>query len=142
MKGIAVGPVYMAAELDAAAAGIPRADRHGQHVSVAEGLSKPGHHLHAAVPDRRRRIDSTGTGVLVGVWHRVRATDASLALAAPSRQASNAPVMAAGRVATSSTRPPTSTAPPGIIDSQSLPIVYAQVASAYRRSRNTARRTG
>jgi anti-sigma B factor antagonist len=32
-------------------------------------------------------IDSTGTGVLVGVWHRVRATDASLALAAPSRQA-------------------------------------------------------
>ena len=34
-------------------------------------------------------IDSTGTGVLVGVWHRVRATDASLALAAPSRQASS-----------------------------------------------------
>jgi anti-sigma B factor antagonist len=32
-------------------------------------------------------IDSTGTGVLVGIWHRVRATDASLALAAPSRQA-------------------------------------------------------
>ncbi len=32
-------------------------------------------------------IDSTGTGVLVGVWHRVRATNVSLALAAPSRQA-------------------------------------------------------
>jgi anti-sigma B factor antagonist len=32
-------------------------------------------------------LDSTGTGVLVGVWHRVCATDASLALAAPSRQA-------------------------------------------------------
>jgi anti-sigma B factor antagonist len=32
-------------------------------------------------------IDSTGTGVLVGVWHRVRATDGALALAAPSRQA-------------------------------------------------------
>ena len=32
-------------------------------------------------------IDSTGTGVLVGVWHRVRATDGTLALAAASRQA-------------------------------------------------------
>lgn len=32
-------------------------------------------------------IDSAGIGVLVGVWHRVRATDASLALAAPSSQA-------------------------------------------------------
>ncbi|MDX6338234.1 MAG: anti-sigma factor antagonist [Streptosporangiaceae bacterium] len=31
-------------------------------------------------------IDSTGIGVLVGVWRRVRATDGSLALAAPSRQ--------------------------------------------------------
>jgi anti-sigma B factor antagonist len=31
-------------------------------------------------------IDSTGTGVLVGVWHRVRSTAGSLALAAPSRQ--------------------------------------------------------
>jgi anti-anti-sigma factor len=30
---------------------------------------------------------STGTGVQVGAWHRVRATDATLALAAPSRQA-------------------------------------------------------
>jgi anti-sigma B factor antagonist len=34
-----------------------------------------------------RFIDSTGIGVLVGVWHRVRATQARLALAAPSRQA-------------------------------------------------------
>lgn len=33
-------------------------------------------------------IDSTGTGVLVGVWHRVRATNGMLAVAAPSRQAS------------------------------------------------------
>jgi anti-sigma B factor antagonist len=33
-------------------------------------------------------IDSTGVGVLVGVWHRVRGTDC-LALAAPSRQARN-----------------------------------------------------
>ncbi len=32
-------------------------------------------------------IDSTGTGVLVGVWHRVRATNGLLAVAAPSRQA-------------------------------------------------------
>ena len=32
-------------------------------------------------------IDSTGVGVLVGVWHRVRATEGCLALAAPSRQA-------------------------------------------------------
>jgi anti-sigma B factor antagonist len=32
-------------------------------------------------------IDSTGTGVLVGVWHRVRATNGMLAVAAPSRQA-------------------------------------------------------
>jgi len=32
-------------------------------------------------------IDSTGTGVLVGIWHRVRATNAGLALAAPSRPA-------------------------------------------------------
>jgi anti-sigma B factor antagonist len=32
-------------------------------------------------------IDSTGTGVLVGVWHRVRATSGMLAVAAPSRQA-------------------------------------------------------
>lgn len=32
-------------------------------------------------------IDSTGTGVLVGVWHRVRATDGALVVAAPSRQA-------------------------------------------------------
>ncbi len=31
-------------------------------------------------------IDSTGIGVLVGVWHRVSATDGGLALAAPSRQ--------------------------------------------------------
>ncbi len=34
-------------------------------------------------------IDSTGVGVLVGVWHRVRGTDDCLALAAPSRQARN-----------------------------------------------------
>jgi anti-sigma B factor antagonist len=32
-------------------------------------------------------IDSTGVGVLVGVWHRVRATNCSLALAAPSQHA-------------------------------------------------------
>jgi len=32
-------------------------------------------------------IDSTGFGVLVGVWHRVSATDFSLALAAPSPRA-------------------------------------------------------
>jgi anti-sigma B factor antagonist len=32
-------------------------------------------------------IDSTGIGVLVGVWHRVRATNGMLAVAAPSRQA-------------------------------------------------------
>jgi anti-anti-sigma factor len=32
-------------------------------------------------------IDSAGIGVLVGVWHRVHATNARLALAAPSRQA-------------------------------------------------------
>jgi anti-sigma B factor antagonist len=32
-------------------------------------------------------IDSTGFGVLVGVWHRVNATNFSLALAAPSRRA-------------------------------------------------------
>ncbi len=32
-------------------------------------------------------IDSTGIGVLVGVWHRVRASDGSLALAMPSGQA-------------------------------------------------------
>jgi len=32
-------------------------------------------------------IDSTGIGVLVGVWHRVRAMNFSLALAAPSPQA-------------------------------------------------------
>jgi anti-sigma B factor antagonist len=31
-------------------------------------------------------IDSTGIGVLVGVWHRVRASDSSLALAMPSGQ--------------------------------------------------------
>lgn len=31
-------------------------------------------------------IDSTGIGVLVGVWHRVRASDGSLALAMPSSQ--------------------------------------------------------
>jgi anti-sigma B factor antagonist len=34
-------------------------------------------------------IDSTATGVLVGVWHRVRATNSTLALAAPSRRARN-----------------------------------------------------
>src|SRR5260370_34360357 len=32
-------------------------------------------------------IDSTAVGVLVGVWHRVRATNRSLALAAPSQHA-------------------------------------------------------
>jgi anti-sigma B factor antagonist len=32
-------------------------------------------------------IDSTGTGVLVGVLHRVRTTDGRLAVAAPSRAA-------------------------------------------------------
>jgi anti-sigma B factor antagonist len=32
-------------------------------------------------------IDSTGVGVLVGIWHRTRATQGCLALAAPSRQA-------------------------------------------------------
>jgi anti-sigma B factor antagonist len=32
-------------------------------------------------------IDSAGIGVLVGVWHRVQATNSSLALAAPSHQA-------------------------------------------------------
>ena len=31
-------------------------------------------------------IDSTGIGVLVGIWHRIRASHGSLALAAPSRQ--------------------------------------------------------
>jgi anti-sigma B factor antagonist len=31
-------------------------------------------------------MDSTGIGVLVGVWHRVAATTASLALAAPAPQ--------------------------------------------------------
>ncbi|SRR6266568_158172 len=31
-------------------------------------------------------IDSTGIGILVGVWHRARASDGSLALAMPSRQ--------------------------------------------------------
>ena len=31
-------------------------------------------------------IDSTGLGVLVGVWHRVSATNFGLALAAPSRR--------------------------------------------------------
>ena len=31
-------------------------------------------------------IDSTGIGVLVGIWHRVRASHGGLALAAPSRQ--------------------------------------------------------
>jgi anti-sigma B factor antagonist len=31
-------------------------------------------------------IDSTGLGVLVGVWHRLGARRGSLALAAPSRQ--------------------------------------------------------
>jgi anti-sigma B factor antagonist len=30
-------------------------------------------------------IDSTGIGVLLGVWHRARASDHSMALAAPSR---------------------------------------------------------
>jgi len=55
-------------------------------------------HLLRVITDEPRRslvvnlarvsfIDSTGTGVLVGIWHRVCATDASLALAAPSRQA-------------------------------------------------------
>ena len=32
-------------------------------------------------------IDSTGVGVLVGIWHRVQATQGCMALAAPSRQA-------------------------------------------------------
>ena len=32
-------------------------------------------------------IDSTGVGVLVGIWHRARACQRCLALAAPSRQA-------------------------------------------------------
>ena len=32
-------------------------------------------------------LDSTGVGVLVGIWHRVCATRGCLALAAPSRQA-------------------------------------------------------
>ena len=34
-------------------------------------------------------IDSTGVGVLVGIWHRARATTRCLALAAPSGQARN-----------------------------------------------------
>jgi anti-sigma B factor antagonist len=32
-------------------------------------------------------LDSTGVGVLVGIWHRVCATRGCLTLAAPSRQA-------------------------------------------------------
>jgi anti-sigma B factor antagonist len=32
-------------------------------------------------------IDSTGIGVLVGIWHRIRAMNSSLALAAPSPRA-------------------------------------------------------
>lgn len=32
-------------------------------------------------------IDSTGVAVLVGIWHRVQATQGCMALAAPSRQA-------------------------------------------------------
>ncbi len=32
-------------------------------------------------------IDSAGVGVLVGIWHRVRATNRGLALAAPSGHA-------------------------------------------------------
>jgi anti-sigma B factor antagonist len=31
-------------------------------------------------------IDSTGIGVLLGVWHRARASDGRMVLAAPSRQ--------------------------------------------------------
>ena len=33
-------------------------------------------------------MDSTGTGVLVGVWHRIRTTNGTLAIAAPSREVS------------------------------------------------------
>jgi anti-sigma B factor antagonist len=32
-------------------------------------------------------IDSTGVGVLVGIWHRVQAAQGCMSLAAPSRQA-------------------------------------------------------
>ena len=35
-------------------------------------------------------LDSTGLGVLVGVWHRVEASGGRLALAAPSRQVQRA----------------------------------------------------
>jgi len=36
---------------------------------------------------RVRFIDSTGIGVLIGIWHSLRARNSSFALADPSRQA-------------------------------------------------------
>jgi hypothetical protein len=50
---------------------------------------RPGYRQFAHFAPAGNFIDSTGVGVLVGVWHRVRGTDDCLALAAPSRQARN-----------------------------------------------------
>src|SRR5205823_5579016 len=50
-------------------------------------------------------IDSTGIGVLVGVWHRVGAMNSSLALAAPSPRAPSDGPEGALRLAPRSARP-------------------------------------
>ena len=50
------------------------------------GLVAAGHHHLIVDMQGVEFLDSTGLGVLVGVWHRLGARRGSLALAAPSRQ--------------------------------------------------------
>jgi anti-sigma B factor antagonist len=55
--------------------------------SLIEVLTQENHHGLVVNLAGVSFVDSTGVGVLVGIWHRVCAARGCLALAAPSRQA-------------------------------------------------------
>ena len=55
--------------------------------SLLRVITEENHHGLVVNLDSVSFLDSTGIGVLVGIWHRIRAIDGCLALAAPSRQA-------------------------------------------------------
>ena len=55
--------------------------------SLLEVITDENHHGLVVNLASVNFLDSTGVGVLVGIWHRVRATQGCMTLAAPSRQA-------------------------------------------------------
>jgi anti-sigma B factor antagonist len=77
-RGVAV--VTVTGELDVSTSGLLRD-------ALLRVLTEEDHHGLVVNLARVNFIDSTGIGVLVGVWHRVRAMDSGLALAALSPRA-------------------------------------------------------